>query len=517
MDLTVDELRQCFLEYASTVEKELSATAPHRPKIEPLTRVQSTRLLEAVEWLESRPVFRELVEATREAFQDKDHHSSPFYNGWAAAAGHFFRRSGFYQDCFERRKHSDCENLLPRYVHAFRTREVKVTYLLLLEWVSLVEPREGVLYPRREPIECGSFALRRYSREKLESLSGNRVNRVFYPYAVWDTEKLAWYWYVTVSGSTPIMGIGKITLDFSKLRYIRRQLVPDWLTRFRMPLCRLVLYDWLPEGFEDRRDLIGVWPENLEGFSWSAIGIRYSVEWVAENERYLHWIPWRGFRVPFALECNGDLIHAPSVAPDTATLQLESQSGLTGEEIISPASWMRFELDTEATAMLERLIRDELQVVDTSLLERWSFYDVALEYLSKAFQTSPYEAPAEQLLWHVTALEALLGRKKDTGLVKAIRQRLGRLLGGNARERQRIRYYFTKLYDVRSDLVHGNPWGDRFTLCLYLARNFARQACLRYAELARSCIREKRPLPSRDDIITALDEGRFDELLGKKP
>lgn len=90
-------------------------------------------------------------------------------------------------------------------------------------------------------------------------------------------------------------------------------------------------------------------------------------------------------------------------------------------------------------------------------------------------------------------------------------------MGRNADERQRIGYHFRKLYELRCDLVHGNQWKNYSTLYLYLARNFARQACLRYVELATRCIREGRPLPGRDQLIAALDEGRFQELLGGGP
>lgn len=522
MNLARKELARYFQEYAGTAQRELSGIALHRPGAGLLTRFQCARLVEVVEWLESQPAFRVLVEATRDAFRDKEHHSSPFYSGWAAAVGHFFRRSGFYLDCFEGQDFPDYGSLFRRYERAFRAREGEAMYLLPLEWVRFVERREEVVYPRREPIECDSFTLRCYSREELESLSENRISRVFYPYAVWDTEKLAWYWYVMVSGSKPVIGIGKILLNFTGLYYVQRRLALDWLAPFQVPLYRLLLYDWLPEGFQDCRDLLEAWPEELEGFSWPATGIRYSVERLIENERYLDWIPWHGFRVPFRLECNGDLIHAPPAAPDTSALELESLEGSGGEEVVCPAGWLRFELDREVTAKLVRLIREEFSVIDASLLnlKEWSFYRTALQYLLKAFLTEPSQAPAEQLLWHVTALEALLGRREDmenSGLVKAIGRRLGRLLGGNADERDRIKYNFTKLYDVRSDLVHGNPWKNYSTLYLYLARNFARQACLRYTELARNCTREGRPLPDRDVIITALNEGRFDELLGKEP
>lgn len=511
-----EELTRYFEEYAGTARRALADIAARHPVGGSLTHVQRACLEEAVEWLESQPTFRELVEATRDTFQDGKHHSSGSFEWWASSIGHFFRRSGFYLDCYEGGA-PDYTELLRVYEQAFLARKVEVTYLLPLEWVYFVELREGVLYPRREPLDCGTFTLRCYSREELECLSGNRINRVFYPYAVWNTERLAWYWYITIKGRKPIIGIGEILFDFTGLDYVQRKLAPNWLAAFQVPLYRLVLHDWLPEAFRHHRELHKVWPKELEGFSWPAIGIRYSLERLIRNEQYLGAVPWHGFRVPFRLVCDGNLIHSPPTAPNTSVLELEPRVGPGGEEVMCPADWLRFELDRKATAELERLMRKELYIIDTPLLEAWPFFRIALEYLLKAFLTDPYWAPAEQILWHVTALEALLGRQEDDKLVKAIARRLGRLLGSNSRERERVDRHFRMLYQVRSDLVHGNPWKNYSTLYLYLARNLARQTCLRYVELATSCIQEGRPLPDREQIIAALNEERFEELLGKKP
>lgn len=317
---------------------------------------------------------------------------------------------------------------------------------------------------------------------------------------------------MVISSSKPISGIGKIILDFSGLYKIKRQPAPDWLAPFHMALYRLVLYDWLPKGFSLDRELHDAWPEELEGFCWSDTGIRFSVERLIQNGKYLTWVPWHGFRLPFRLECDGNLIEPPPAAPDTSVLEVEPVGGPEDKEMERPV--ISFELDRKATAELERLIRENFSIINTKLLETWPFFRVALDYLLKAFLTDPYQSPAEQLLWHVTALEALLGKKGDGRLTHPIAKRLGRLLGHNASERERIKHNFKRLYKVRSDLVHGNPWKDFSTLYLYLARNLARRACLRSAELAASRIQKGMPLPDREQIIAALDEGRFDELMG---
>ncbi|MGB9921129.1 MAG: hypothetical protein ACPLPT_10505 [Moorellales bacterium] len=508
-----EELIRRFKIYCDFARGHLGKLVAHGGKVTYLKLSERSRLLEAVEWLESQPVFRELVICTRDAFSDDDRHSSKFLRWWAEAVGHFFRRSGFYLDCYERAT-PDSAQLLQRYIKAFTTREVQVTYLLPLEWVWLVEVSRDVLQPRKEPVDCGGFVLKHYNEEELERVSANRINRIFYPYAVWDTKKLAWYWCLTATTTQVVPGIGELVLDFSGLDDLARRLVPKPLSLFRAPLCCLALYDWLPDGFDLDTEFLRDGPSGMKDFSWREIGIRYSLERVLENERHLSWVPWRGFRIPFYLRYDEDLIHPPSAAPNFSVLERESAGGPDGAEEERPASWLRFELDGEATEQLVRLIREKLDfLVDGLLPDNWSFFHTALEYLVKAFFTDPSEAPVEQILWHVTSIEALLGTREDCGLVRAIARRLGRLLGKNAEERERINYHFRKLYELRSDLVHGNPWDKQpSTLYLYLARNFARLACLRYAELAATYIRKGVPLPSREQLIALLDNGGIKEM-----
>lgn len=519
MSTARDELVRRFDKYADSAYRHLAGMRPRKRLEARLTPIERGRLIEAVRWLESQPPFRELVEATRDTFQSKEHHSSGSVAWWAHAVRHFFRRSGFYLDCYERRT-VDYGRLLQKYEKAFRSPEVDVTYLLPLEWVWFVERRGGSLYPREKPIDFGGFILKRYSSDELERLSGNRVNEVFYPCAVWDTQKLAWYWYLTVTGTKPVGGIGQILSDFTGLDHVQRKAAPDWLAPFQVFLYRLILYDWLPPGFGLHWELPQQAPEELKGFCWPATGIRFSLDRLIQNERHLDWEPWRGFRLPFSLACDADLIHPPPAAPHTSVLELEPYEGPGGEEIEMPAHWLQFELDQEATIELNQILLEKASTIDTPLLEaeEWEFFKIALECLLKGFLTDPYQAPAEQILWHVTALEALLGRKEDMetkeGLVKSIARRLGRLLGSNSHERERVGRHFRMVYQVRSDLVHGNRWKDYSTLCLYLARNLARQACLRYAELAATCTREGRRLPRREQIISALDSEEFQGVLG---
>jgi hypothetical protein len=159
----------------------------------------------------------------------------------------------------------------------------------------------------------------------------------------------------------------------------------------------------------------------------------------------------------------------------------------------------------------------------------WYFFELAITYLVRAFQTEGLD----QLLWHMVAIEALVGEEP----VRAtIRRRLVRMLGSTESNRKEIRKQFNRLYDLRSDLVHGNPWGtpetraeDRFlgslpgrtrvlgsspAADLANLRQLARRAILWFARWLDHEHRRVRPpgdpslLPSRKQLLSVLD---FDE------
>lgn len=505
-----EELTKIFEKYTITAGMYLSRLRVSQSKVAYLSLAQRARLLEAVEYLEPKPAFHELVEATRDTYRQNSPHSSQVFRVWESAVKCFFRRKGFYLNCFNGEATIDLAKTFVQYDNAFTACEVPVTYLVPLEGVAFCETRNGVNHLREQSINLGDFILRRFSKEELINLAGNRTNEVFYPYAVWDVEKLSRYWFIVIKSRKEVLGLGLILFDFSDLpdlNYIRRKSLPKLLFPLHPALYKLILWDWLPERFQ-----VEEWPNELSGCQWSELGICFSVERALNSKNRLILEPWHGFRLPFRLEVNEDLIHPPPPAPGLDTLETEIRSGFEGEEVEWPVEW--FELKDKPTVELEKFIREDLAVLDASLLEKWPFFEVALEYATKAFFTDPFDDAPQQLLWHITALEALLGKKEDEKLTKTMAGRLARLLGRNAEERNRIAYNFRRLYEIRSDLVHGNPWENYSTLYLYLARNLARRACLRFLELARNCIQESRQLPEREQILTAIDQGCFEKLAG---
>ena len=102
--------------------------------------------------------------------------------------------------------------------------------------------------------------------------------------------------------------------------------------------------------------------------------------------------------------------------------------------------WRRIRYDTK------------LPYLDT-LDTRWPFLKVAMGNLIKAFFTEELE----QLLWHITALEALLS-ERGPGVTASLARRSAAILGKTKAERKERRKQFKDLYNLRSDLVHGRKF-----------------------------------------------------------
>jgi hypothetical protein len=110
---------------------------------------------------------------------------------------------------------------------------------------------------------------------------------------------------------------------------------------------------------------------------------------------------------------------------------------------------------------------------DLDFSEReWRFLDIGIGYLTKAF----FADGLEQLLWHITAFEALFG-ESNRGVTERLARRLAAILGGSEEQRKDVKKRFEQLYRIRSKLVHGAPLEDAYVGHLREARSFARQAC----------------------------------------
>jgi hypothetical protein len=138
--------------------------------------------------------------------------------------------------------------------------------------------------------------------------------------------------------------------------------------------------------------------------------------------------------------------------------------------------------------------------------ERWRFVETALGFLLKGFTTEGIE----QMLWHITVIEAALGDRRP-GLSKRLAARVSKIFGSQE-DRDEHRQRFEQLYLYRCDLVHGNvELADRTITRSHLseARDFARGAVLwafRYlSHVAGSLPSGAQALPSREELLQVLD------------
>ena len=105
--------------------------------------------------------------------------------------------------------------------------------------------------------------------------------------------------------------------------------------------------------------------------------------------------------------------------------------------------------------------------------DAWPFFDITTGYFLKAF----FSDGSEQILWHITVLDALLGDNEGGGRTERIGKRLGSILGQGA-EQEAIRTQFRELHHYRNELVHGYRQENRkvYTGHLREARELARRS-----------------------------------------
>jgi hypothetical protein len=214
-------------------------------------------------------------------------------------------------------------------------------------------------------------------------------------------------------------------------------------------------------------------------------------------------------RIAFVARLSDSLIDTPRGVPEVVNLSREPYiDAETGDEVGDQPARGFFIRNSEADNF-QRFMQKTSDLLAT--LERyrdhWRFIDTALGFLLKAFTTDGLE----QLLWHITAIEAVLGQK-GPGLTERLLRRVSNVLGSTPKERKEFRNRFNNLYEYRSGLVHGRA--DLAEKEIYLghlgeARDFARSIVLwmlNYSALVVEKLpKEGTGAPTREDLLHLLD------------
>jgi hypothetical protein len=390
---------------------------------------------------------------------------------WESHIQAYFRLSGLYQVLFAGQLPDLCE-AADHYCAAFRAETNTITHLAPLEFVNFT----------RSSIEWDEFQIRQFSTDELDHILQNSVKRLFYTWAYLDPAELQDYWFLCAKEVIHADEPGTVMWRMeSRVRFAYSR----YPSPIQTALQYLALFDWGTNPFRaaPRTNL---------------------------PRRYEHWDGPFHPQVPFVISISDSLTQWPTRAPDTSVLVKEPFfDSVTGEELgQAPTRGLDFtEEDTERLCAFLNSIAALLKRVQP-YRRHWRFVETALGFLVKGFTSEGLE----QLLWHITAIEAALGERVEAGLVRLLLTRVSNILGATQDERRRFRKRFEELYKFRSALVHGNvDLADREVYLGHLseARDFARCVVLWMLHFLDSVAKvlpeDATDVPDRSTLLTLLE------------
>jgi len=469
------KLEQAFHAYVDFARAELrpARANPSNQRTFRLMESKSTELRRLVAEIESSSRFSELVEATATMFPRKidvhplrDEGEVPVQR---IDIENFFRRSRCYMSMYSGID-INIDGSLRDLIAEFGKEQVSVRRLVPLRYIQF----------DREQIEFDGFKIRRFSAEELTEILQNDVSDVFYQGHTVDVSEIEQYWFV----------------DFVEI--VESSSYQTWRLHFAVG-----------SGLPVRKEF-SAFPQVIAGILEPLV----LYDWDAASNRELN-----PFDIPFVLETADDLLRAPRSAPDIPPFEMVGVPDENGEDVFEPI--YKVDMDDPTLVAFHGFV-SHMDSILTSLRKsrsEWHFLEVALLFLSRAF----FSEGAQQLLWHMTALESLLGEKKE-GLTNLLAKRLGSVLGGTEQERKEIRKSFQDLYELRSRLVHGDEQVlDQRTRENHLreARSFTRRTLvwfLHYLEHVHEATRNIENVPTREELLSMLDlkvdsRGRVEHLL----
>lgn len=471
----LDDLVQAFHRYIAAVELKLQKrTEEVRAKGTLHLHVnEAMELRTLVDELEKEVEFLQLVKETRSSFSGDYHGKNE--SAWQQAIKNFFRRSEYYYDFFKN-KPPNADTAFQNYCEAFQRREIQITYLAPMEFVQF----------DRQSMDFGIFQIRRFPADELRAIFRDQINEVFYPWAYIDMEQLKDYWFIYLTELTTAPKLGWVYLDFDL-----NQLEQVDIEYTKYPKCIETIL------------------ENLALFDWQSDLWKYDSPNQNEPEQKDLKKGWSGFSIPFVLRLGDNLLDYPKLIPDLSRLSKEPfVDALTGKEIDEePIVYIHLNR-TETDSFKAFIQRTGNLLQNLRAMENdWQFFKIASSYFAKAF----FAEGLEQLLWHITVLEALLGQQ-GKGVTKRLARRIASILGETEADGKDLNEQFIELYSFRCDLVHGNSFQNQtYVGHLRRARSFARQTLLWFLHFLTKLQIEfskdiaVKSIPTREDILMLLD------------
>ncbi len=411
--ITKDHLYQSFISYVERAKLHFKSSVFNKRTDNVVYISRPYQICTIVEQLEKSEEFSRLVSDFSVAFGGKPINKSALSSASYYRTDsipryrlkNFFRRSKLYIKFFEN-NFEDVDVYFEHLWSGSNGRKVETTSFRLLE---------GVSFPESD-IDFGKFKIQKFSKSELDKLVDNQLNQIFYPYAELDTKELQNCWFI----------VEKSCKTYPKFEEWPEILDESFLVSRTFPdrtIQLLSLFEWENKSFisgDDNDDMI---------------------------------LGWLKFLVPWSFHISDDIFKNPSRIQDLPKLPYSPYFDTQGNEVgTSPVFY--FDLETDDLENLKSIVGKALVFFDSIDLEKckWTFLSRAMGYFAKAFFTKD---KFEELLWHITVLDILLG-EKNRGIVDNIQRRLGIIYGGKYKEEiNRVRKEFKKLYDFRSELVHG--------------------------------------------------------------
>jgi Apea-like HEPN len=164
----------------------------------------------------------------------------------------------------------------------------------------------------------------------------------------------------------------------------------------------------------------------------------------------------------------------PKESPNLRSLATEPQFDNDGDEVGERRISYWFFHGSEASHFADFLASSH-HLIETIKTRKsvWRFIETGMNFLVKGFVSTGME----QLLWHIIAIEAVFGDDSKSAVNSRLQNRLANSLGWTKEDRDAVKKRFQKLYEYRSNLVHGStPSGNVDESHLAQARDLAREA-----------------------------------------
>jgi hypothetical protein len=447
-----------LLNYLQAVEKEFTDLRTVNPACSLNAPEFRSLFLLKINALEKSPEFISLSKCTLQEF-NKD---KAFAGIWRHHISTFFRWSGLYERIFER-ENLNREEICSLYEKELTAKSRGWTYLAPIELVKFPE----------QPLIFENFTIRSFTAEELSALLKQRTCSLFYPWAVVDLDKLSQFWMIVCTEEKPLHSGLMLWADDLKPKY------SPFSGKLKNAFRILSLYKWRDPYQPDENMLLSA---NAQGIQSANIypSLRYTIP-----------MP-HGF------------VQNPPAAPDLSDLTMEATVDNDGEEV-GEHPYIAF--DINETEFREFVTNTNALIEKIGQVPQWQFMDVALSFMEKAFT----DRGLEQLLWNITAVEALMG-ERGSGLTNRLMKRVSYILGDTVEDVGTIKKVFQKLYQLRSEFVHGNeklldPKVVHYDLAQ--AREMARQTALWMLSylnhVLTECEKNKTEPPTRENLLSVLN------------